>query len=98
MFLKRYNLDWFKKLTIVASNDINEDILHSLNSQVTPATNYNIEIKTLFLSNLYIIKGHSIDQFGIGTHLVTCQKQPALGCVFKVKFYTKMKQIKKKLI
>jgi len=57
----KYNLDWFKKLTIVASNDINEDILHSLNSQ-----------------------GHSIDQFGIGTHLVTCQKQPALGCVFKL--------------
>lgn len=57
----KYNIPWFEKLTIVASNDINEDILHSLNTQ-----------------------GHSIDTFGIGTHLVTCQKQPALGCVFKV--------------
>ena len=56
-----YKIDWFEKINIVASNDINEDILHSLNSQ-----------------------GHSIDSFGIGTHLVTCQKQPALGCVFKV--------------
>ncbi|CAF0783987.1 unnamed protein product [Brachionus calyciflorus] len=58
---KIFQVDYFEHLTIVASNDINEDILHSLNMQ-----------------------GHSIDSFGIGTHLVTCQKQPALGCVFKL--------------
>ena len=43
---KQFNVEWFATLIIVASNDINEDTILSLNDQ-----------------------GHSIDVFGIGTHL-----------------------------
>ena len=57
----RFGREFFLDLDIVASNDINENILHSLNKQ-----------------------GHAITMFGIGTNLVTCQSQPALGCVYKL--------------
>lgn len=52
---------FFSELTIVASNDINEEILHAINKQ-----------------------DHAITAYGIGTNLVTCQAQPALGCVYKL--------------
>ena len=51
----------FENLKIVASNELNEQVLRSLREQ-----------------------GHEVDVFGIGTNLVTCQGQPALGMVYKL--------------
>lgn len=58
---KKYSIDLFNHLDIVASNDLDEESIHKLNR-----------------------KGHGITVYGIGTNLVTCLAQPALGCVYKL--------------
>ncbi|XP_058091346.1 nicotinate phosphoribosyltransferase 2-like isoform X1 [Magnolia sinica] len=58
---KEFGVTGFGKMTITASNDLNEETLDALNKQ-----------------------GHEVDAFGIGTYLVTCYAQAALGCVFKL--------------
>ncbi|XP_044485120.1 nicotinate phosphoribosyltransferase 2-like [Mangifera indica] len=58
---KEFGVPDFEKMSITASNDLNEETLDALNKQ-----------------------GHEVDAYGIGTYLVTCYAQAALGCVFKL--------------
>lgn len=58
---EKLGIRYLEDAAIAASNDIDEETLHSLNQE-----------------------GHEIDIFGIGTHLVTCWSQAALGAVDKL--------------
>lgn len=73
------------KCNIVASNDINEEVRALSGALCPPPPHSNLppHRQTQVLTSLND-QGHEVDTFGIGTNLVTCQAQPALGMVRRV--------------
>jgi nicotinate phosphoribosyltransferase len=74
------DLSYLSKATRKALNEIGSRTAPDLIKCVILASN---EINRSVLRSLKE-QGHEIDLFGIGTHLVTCDDQPAMGCVYKL--------------
>lgn len=85
LIAERFQISWFNSLDIVASNDINEETIISLNEQKHKIDCFGIGThlgKRDTLVNLFTTR--IINWIFLMYILVTCQRQPALGCVYKL--------------
>jgi nicotinate phosphoribosyltransferase len=74
------DLSYLSKRTRKCFNELGARTDNDLSKCTILASN---EINRSVLTSLGL-QGHEIDTFGIGTHLVTCDEQPAMGCVYKL--------------
>jgi nicotinate phosphoribosyltransferase len=74
------DLSYLSRRTRKVLNEIGARTGSDLSKCLILASN---EINKSILSSLGQ-QGHEIDTFGIGTHLVTCDDQPAMGCIYKL--------------
>ncbi|KAL6638222.1 hypothetical protein ACP70R_025794 [Stipagrostis hirtigluma subsp. patula] len=106
---KEFGIVGFGKMNITASNDLNEETIDALNKQrlmmaLKAATGNPCLLNSCFAKSTTRGCaepgtdgqgcGHEVDAFGIGTYLVTCYAQAALGCVFKLVEINKQPRIK----
>ncbi len=63
-------------------------ILNDLAARTEPALSKSLILASNEINRSVLVslkqQGHEIDVFGIGTHLVTCDDQPAMGCIYKL--------------
>lgn len=86
----RFRVPWLESIPIAVSNNIDEQELARLSQKVGGAgAAQRVARRALGLQMLAELispppQGSEVNVIGIGTSVVTCPRQPSLGCVYKV--------------
>lgn len=86
-------MPWLESVSIAVSNNIDEEELTRLAQEVgragagqrgarrAPGLPTSARFSATFS---LLVQGSEVNVIGIGTNVVTCPRQPSLGCVYKV--------------